>query len=392
MQVAQRISNFQESVIRKMTRLAIKHQAINLSQGFPDFDTPLVVKEAAVKAIMDGNNQYSPTWGHAPLRERLAEQYTARLGWPVDPAVHVTVACGVTEAMNSVLLAILNPGDQVLIVEPAHENYIPSAIFAAAEPVAVPLEAPDYRLDPGRLSSAVTPRTRALVLNTPHNPTGRVFDAEELAGVIDVVTRHDLVLVTDEIYDHILYDGRQHVYPGSLEPLRERTVTVSGLSKTFAITGWRLGYVIAPTYLSAAVRPVHDFLTVCAPTPLQVAAVTALGLGQDYYDGLLADYHQRRALIMTILEQIGFTMPMPEGAYYVLADYSRVPIPQAQWDSMRFAEWMVEDVGVAVVPGTVFYSVPGYGDRSVRFAFPKKLETLRAAEERMRRVLPDDGN
>ena len=387
MQTAQRVTHFQESVIRKMTRLAIEHKAINLSQGFPDFDPPLALREAAVKAILDGHHQYSPTWGYAPLRQKLAELYTARLGWSVDPAIHVTVTCGVTEAMNAAILAVLNPGDEMLIIEPAHENYIPSAILAGAKPVSVPLEAPDYRLDPERLADAVTPRTRVLVLNTPHNPTGRVFDGEELAAVTDVVLRHDLVLLTDEIYDHILYDGRQHVFPGSLEPLKERTITISGLSKTFAITGWRLGYVIAPAHLSAAVRPVHDFLTVCAPTPLQVAVVTALNLPRDYFENMSADYHQRRELMMGILEEIGFVAPMPEGSYYVLADYSQVPIPQAHWDSTRFAIWMVENIGIAVVPGSVFYSLPGYGDRSVRFAFPKKMETLRAAGKRLKQML-----
>ncbi|MBL7199681.1 MAG: pyridoxal phosphate-dependent aminotransferase [Anaerolineae bacterium] len=387
MQIAERISHFQESVIRKMTRLAMANDAINLSQGFPDFDTPPALKEAAAKAIRDGNNQYSPTWGYGPLREKLAEMYTERLGWPVDPAQHVTVTCGVTEAMNAALLALLNPGDEVLIIEPAHENYIPSAIFAGARAVPVPLEAPDYRLDPERLDRAVTPRTRALILNTPHNPTGRVFDAKEIAGVVDVVLCHDLVLITDEIYDRILYDGREHTFPGALEPLRERTVTVSGLSKTFAITGWRLGFVIAPTHLSEAVRPVHDFMTVCAPTPLQVAAVSALNFPQSYFDDQVADYHQRRALMMGILDEIGFVAPTPEGSYYTLAEYSGVPVPQAEWDSMRFAVWMVEEVGIAVVPGSVFYSLPGYGDRSVRFAFPKKLSTLEAAGEKLRKML-----
>ena len=387
MQIAQRISHFQESVIRKMTRLAIAHDAINLSQGFPDFDTPLAMREAAVKAIMDGNNQYSPTWGYAPLREKLAEQYTPRLGWTVDPAEHVTVTCGVTEAINAAILAVLDPGDEVMIIEPAHENYVPSAIFAGAKAVAVPLDAPDYRLGPDRLAEAVSPRTRALLLNTPHNPTGRVFDDQEMAAVIDFVLEHDLVLITDEIYDRILYDGRVHTFPGGLEPLREHTITVSGLSKTFAITGWRLGYVIAPSHLSAAIRPVHDFLTVCAPTPLQVAAVAALGFPQDYYDRQMAEYHQRRAVMMEILDELGFVAPMPEGAYYVLADYGQLPIPQAQWDSTRFAVWMVEEIGVAVVPGTVFYSPPGYGDRSVRFAFPKKMATLQAARERLGQML-----
>jgi aminotransferase len=390
MRIAERIGQFQESVIRRMTRLAMEHEAINLSQGFPDFDTPEAVKDAAVKAIADGHNQYSPTWGLGGLRQKLADLYTQRLGWQVNPADHVTVTCGVTEGVNASMLAILNPGDEVVIIEPAHENYIPSAIFAGARPIAVPLEEPDYRIDPERLAAAITPRTRALLLNTPHNPTGRVFDAEEIAAVVDVVTEHDLVLITDEIYDRILYDGRQHICPGSLDPLKDRTITVSGLSKTFAITGWRLGYVVAPTHLSAAVRPVHDFLTVCAPTPLQAAAITALDLPQDYYARMLADYHQRRDLIMAILDEIGFSAPRPEGAYYVLAHYGQLPVAQAQWDSLSFAEWMVAEIGVAVVPGTVFYSEPGRGDRSVRFAFPKKLTTLQAARERMESLRAQD--
>lgn len=388
MQTAERITHFRESVIREMTRLAMKHEAINLSQGFADFDAPEAVKEAAIQAIRDGHNQYSPTWGYPPLRRKLAELYSARLGWPVDPDRHVTVTCGVTEAVNAAILATLNPGDEILVIEPAHENYVPSAIFAGARPVAVTLEAPDYRLDAERLAAAVTPRTKALLLNTPHNPTGRVFDAEEVAGVADVVVKHDLVLITDEIYDCILYDGRQHICPGSLEPLKERTITVGGLGKTYAVTGWRLGYVVAPDRLSAAVRPVHDFLTVCAPTPLQAAAVTALSLPQEYYDTITVEYHQRREVMMDILREVGFEAPVPEGAYYVLADYSRVPAPQARLDSLQFALWLVREVGVAVVPGTVFYSLPGYGERSVRFAFPKKLETLRAAGDRlMRRML-----
>lgn len=387
MQIAQRLSHFQESIIRKMTRLAIEHEAINLSQGFPDFDTPLALREAAAAALMDGKNQYSPTWGYVPLRRKLAEQYTSRLGWDVNADEHVTITCGVTEAVNAAMLAVLNPGDEIIIIEPAHENYIPSAIFAGAKPVAVPLEAPGYHLAPEPLAAAITPRTRALLLNTPHNPTGRVFDQEELSALTDVVVRHDLVLITDEIYDNILYDGREHLCPGRLDPLRERTITISGFSKTFAMTGWRLGYIIAPVSLSAAVRPVHDFLTVCAPTPLQVAAVTALDLPQSYYDEMTADYHARRGLTMEILSEMGFVAPMPEGAYYILADYSQLAILQAQWGSMRFAEWMVKDIGVATVPGTVFYSLPGYGDHSVRFAFPKKLATLEAARDCMKRML-----
>ena len=343
--------------------------------------------DAAAAAIRDGANQYSPTWGHPPLRKKLAEHYTTRLGWDVDPNIHVTVTCGVTEAINAAFLALLNPGDQVLIIEPAHENFIPSAIFAGAEPVAVPLEAPDYRLNPERLAGAVTDRTRLVMFNSPHNPTGRVFDSEEIAGLLDVVLKYDLILITDEIYDRILYDGLKHYSPGGLAPLRERTVTLGGLSKTFAITGWRLGYAIAPTKLAHAVRSIHDFLTACAPTPLQVAAVTALNLPQDYYDSMLSDYPARREVMMEIVSKIGFQCSEPEGSYYILADYSQMEIPQANWDSTRFAMWMVEKIGVAGVPGTVFYSVPGYGERSIRLAFPKKLSTLHAAGERMKTML-----
>lgn len=383
MQTAQRIACVNESVIREMTRLALQHDAINLSQGYPDFDTPPELVEAAVMALREGANQYSLTWGHPALRAKLAEMYTARLGWEVDPDRHVVVTCGVTEAIAAAVLAILNPGDQILVLDPAHETFRPVAIFAGAEPVSVVLEAPRYRLDRERLAAAVTPRTRALLLNTPHNPTGRVFDAEELATIADIVLQNDLTLITDEIYDRILYDGRQHVSPGSLEPLRQRTITIGGLSKTFAITGWRLGYAVAPTPLAAAVRPAHDFLTICAPTPLQAAAVTALAFPQSYYDQMVADYTARRELMTDLLRTVGFVISHPEGAYYILADYSRLPIPQAEWDARRFAHWLTTNVGVAVVPGTTFYGAPADGEQRVRFAFPKRLETLEEAGRRM---------
>ncbi|MDY6835773.1 MAG: pyridoxal phosphate-dependent aminotransferase [Chloroflexota bacterium] len=388
MHTAQRVTYFRESVIREMTRLAMDYDAINLSQGYPDFDTPLPLKEAAVNAIREGNNQYSFTWGYLPLREKLAERYTSLLGWTVDPAEHVTVTCGVTEAINVAMLAVSNPGDDVLLIEPGHENFIPAIILAGARPVAVPLEHPEYRLDFERLSACITPRTCALLLNTPHNPTGRVFDAKEIDIVANLAQQHDIVLITDEIYDRILYDGRHHLSPGGFEQLRERTITIGGFSKTYAITGWRLGYMVAPTQLMRAIRPVHDFLTICAPTPLQIAAVMALSFPQDYYDGILSDYHQRRDVMVEILKDLGFTMTVPEGAYYILADYSRMEIPQAQWDSRSFAEWMVREYRVAVVPGSVFYSLPGYGEHCMRFSFSKKVETLLDAGERMRRIKP----
>lgn len=386
MQVAKRTTQFRESQIRDMTRLAMAHNAINLSQGFPDFDPPAVIVEAAVEAIRGAANQYTVTWGYPALRNALARHYTHVLGWEVDPAVHVTVVCGVTEGITAAMLALLNPGDEIIILEPAHENFRPAAVLAGATPVAVPLEAPGYRLDGERLQAAITPRTRALLLNTPHNPTGRVFDESEMAAVIEVVTQHDLILITDEIYDRILYDGRQHVSPGSRPALRERTVTVGGLSKSFAITGWRLGYIIAPEALSRAIRPVHDYMTICAPTPLQAAAAAAMELPESYYEGVRADYARRRDTMMGVLEDAGFVASSPEGAYYILADYTNINAPQAGWECERFARWMTTEIGVAVVGGTNFYSLPGYGEGVVRFAFPKKIETLLAAGERLKRI------
>ncbi|MBI1294739.1 aminotransferase class I/II-fold pyridoxal phosphate-dependent enzyme [bacterium] len=369
-----------------MTRLAMAHNAINLSQGFPDFDPPQAIVDAAVDAIRGRDNQYTVTWGYPALRNALAKRYTTALGWDVDPNVHVTVVCGVTEGITAAMLAFLNPGDEIIILEPAHENFRPAAVLAGAVPVAVPLEAPNYRLDPQRLAAAVTPRTRALLFNTPHNPTGRVFDDEEIAAVIDVVTQNDLILITDEIYDRILYDGRVHVSPGRLDPLRERTVTVGGLSKSFAITGWRLGYVVAPAQLSAAIRPIHDYMTICAPTPLQAAAAVAMELPESYYDQVQTEYAQRRDVMMGVLEEAGFVASPPEGAYYVLADYTNIYAPQASWDCERFARWLTTDVGVAAVGGTNFYSLPGYGEGIVRFAFPKRLATLQAAGERLKQI------
>lgn len=386
-QTATRVHQFKESVIRDMTRLAIEHDAINLSQGFPDFSLPEAVLATAVQAIQNGLNQYAITWGHPPLREKLAELYTQRLGWPVNADEHVTVTCGVTEGIVIAMGAVLNPGDEIIILEPAHDNFRPAAYMAGARPRPLPLNPPDYRLEYEQLKSLITPQTKALLLNTPHNPTGRVFDAGELRAVTDIVIQNDLVLITDEIYDRILYDGRQHVCPGSLPALQKRTITIGGLGKTYAVTGWRLGYVIAPAPLAKAIRALHDFSTICAPTPLQAAAVTALTLPQSYYDTNIQRYHKRRALMMQILADTGFAANQPEGAYYILADYSHIDRPQAQLNPTEFAKWMTSEVGVAVVPADSFYSVPGFGQTSIRFAFPKKLETLEAAGDRMRKAL-----
>ncbi len=383
MQPATRTAEFGESTIREMTRLALQHGAINLSQGYPDFDPPQSVLQAAADAIFGGANQYTITWGYPALRQKLAEIYTQQLGWAVDPNVHVTVTCGVTEAIAAAQMAVLNPGDEIIILEPAHENFRPASLMVGAAPVAVPLEAPGYRLDPERLAAAITPRTRALLLNTPHNPTGRVFDEAEMAAVTDFVLRHDLILITDEIYDRILYDGRVHQSPGGREPLRERTITVGGLGKSFAVTGWRLGYIIAPASVATPIRKIHDYMTICAPTPLQAAAAVALDLPAEYFNEMTTAYHQRRDVMMSSLEELGFVATLPEGAYYTMADYTQLDIPQAAWDSPRFAHWMTTTIGVAVVPGTSFYSLPGYGTQSIRFAFPKQLATLHAASQRM---------
>ncbi len=387
MQTSWRVTQFRESVIRDMTRLALQHGAINLSQGFPDFGTEQAIVEAAVTAMREGLNQYTVTWGYPPLREKLAEMYTARLGWPVHPNQHVTVTCGVTEGIVIAMMAVLNAGDEVIIFEPAHDNFRPAAFMAGATPVSVPLTPPNYRITPEQLATAVTPKTRALLLNTPHNPTGRVFDAAELEAITAIVLKHDLVLITDEIYDRILYDGRSHLSPGSLPALRDRTITLGGLGKTFAITGWRLGYAIAPDELARALRPLHDFTSICAPTPLQAGAAAALNLPAEFYEASTAAYHQRRALMMEILEANGFQATPPQGAYYVMADYSHLAIPQAQLPPMAFAHWLTKEVGVAVVPGDSFYSLPGYGQGMVRFAFPKKYETLMEVATRLRQKL-----
>lgn len=387
MKTAQRVSQFKESVIRDMTRLAIKHDAVNLSQGFPDFGTHPAILEAATKAINEGLNQYTITWGYPPLREKLAQIYSERLGWQVHPDKHVTVTCGVTEGIVISLMAILNPGDEIIILEPAHDNFRPAAIMAGATPVPLPLQKPEYRLQKEAMAALVSPKTRAILLNTPHNPTGRVFDEAELAAVTQIVLEHDLVLITDEIYDRILYDGRQHVSPGSLAPLKSRTITISGMGKTFAVTGWRLGYVIAPDGLAEGLRPLHDFSTICAPTPLQAGGAAALNLPPEYYQKSDNAYHQRRELMMQILQETGFIANKPEGAYYIMADYSQLHLPQATLSPSDFAHWLTTEIGVAVVPGDSFYSSPAHGKSTVRFAFPKKLSTLDEAAKRMKSII-----
>lgn len=377
---ATRLVGLRESVIREMTRLALQHNAINLSQGFPDFGSPPEIIEAAHRALDEGLNQYAVTWGVPVLRQAVSQAMQRWYGLDYDPMRHVTITCGVTEAIMSALMAVANEGDEVVIIEPYHENYSVAAEFAGAKPVYVPLIPPHYELDLDRLRAAFSNRTRAILLNTPHNPTGRVLTQQEMEGVAALCREFNVVCITDEIYDHIIYDGRKHIPMATLDGMYERTITVGGLGKSYALTGWRLGYACAPEPYAGGVRTVHDFTTICAPTPLQHAAIAAFQLPDAYYEQLTRDYTRRRAKMMGILENAQLRALPPEGAYYVLADFS-------EWDTgmndFQFAEYLTTQVGVAVVPGSSFYHSPDLGKTQVRFAFAKKLETLDAAEERL---------
>ncbi len=379
---AHRTSTFEESVIREMTRVAQRTGAVNLAQGFPDFAMPSPMKEAACAAVMGDINQYAITWGSPALRIAIAEKYRRWYDMPVDPDTEITVTCGATEAMAATFMALVDPGDEVIVLEPFYENYGPDAVLAGATPVLVPLIAPDWHLDLERLAAAITPRTRALILNTPHNPTGKVFSRAEVSAIAELAQQHDCLVFTDEIYEHLVYAGHHHpiaTWPG----MRERTVTISGLSKTFSCTGWRLGYAIAPRELTSAIRKVHDFLTVGAPAPLQAAAAVGMAFDADYYNHLQRAYKQRRDVMMTALHKAGFSCSAPDGAYYVLADFGRI---DAIRKDREFAIWLAETIGVATVPGSSFYGASEGGSSSVRFAFCKTFETLGRASERLEQL------
>jgi aminotransferase len=384
---ARRTESFTESVIREMTRVAREHGALNLAQGFPDFPAPESLKEAACDAIRADTNQYAITWGAPSLREALVDSYRDLYGMEVEGDREITVTCGATEAMASVVLALLDPGDEVVVFEPFYENYGPDAILCGARPVFVPLDPPDYLVDAQQVRAALTPRTRAIIINTPNNPTGRVLSVSELEGLAAVCREHDLIAVTDEIYEHILYDG-EHIPLATLEGMRERTVTVSGASKTFSVTGWRIGTILAPPNLTGAIRKVHDFLTVGAPAPLQEAIAFGLReLGRPYYEELARGYRERRDVLVPALQEAGFECAAPQGAYYVLADFSRL----SDLDDAAFALALTRDAGVATVPGSSFYSSPDRGRSLTRFAFCKRLETLEDAADRLRRFAAAGG-
>ncbi len=373
---------FTESVIREMTRLALTHNAINLSQGFPNFPAPAEIKRAAVEAIARDVNQYAITWGAKSLRDAIARRMGEAQNLDVDPQREITVCCGATEAMMSAMMAIINPGDEVVIFEPFYENYGPDAILSGATPRFVRLRPPDWTFDPAELAAAFSPATKAVVLNTPNNPTGKVFTREELETIRDLAVRHDAFVITDEIYEHILYDGARHISPATLDGMRERTIVINGLSKTYSVTGWRVGWAIAPPETTAAIRKVHDFLTVGAAAPLQEAGAAALAFPESYYRKLASGYRARRDLLLGILEQAGFCCFRPRGTYYIMTDISAFGFP----DDVAFARYLVEEIGVAAVPGSSFYSHPADGSRQLRFAFCKTDETLHTAAERLSRL------
>ena len=377
---------FTESVIRDMSRLASAAGAINLAQGFPDFPAPAEVKAAAADAIARDINQYAITWGAKGFREAIAAK-TMRWypGWDVDPATMITVTCGATEGMIASLLGLLDAGDEVVVFEPFYENYGPDAVLSGAVPRYVTLHEPDWTFDPDELRAAITPRTRAIILNSPHNPTGKVFATDELEAIATLCREHDLLAVTDEIYEHITY-GPRHVPLASLEGMADRTVAVNSLSKTYSVTGWRVGWVIASPELTSVVRKTHDFLTVGAAAPLQEAGTVAMSLPDAYYEELARAYRERRDVLVAALESAGFRTYRPDGAYYVMTDFAGLAV--ADEDDVAFARRLVADPGIAAVPGSSFYSRPELGRTKIRFAFPKRLETLAAAAERLGRLAP----
>jgi aspartate/methionine/tyrosine aminotransferase len=378
---------FTESVIREMTRLALKHNAVNLSQGFPDFAAPAVVKEAARQAISDDINQYAITWGAKPLRDAIVEKFERTQGVRVDPEREITVCCGSTEAMMSSMMAIINPGDEIVVFEPFYENYGPDAILSGAAPRFVKLRPPDWSYDEKELAAAFGPHTKAIILNTPNNPTGKVFTRAELEFIRDLCVRWNAFCITDEIYEHILYDGAEHISMARIDGMRDRTIVINGMSKTYSVTGWRVGWAIAPPEATESIRKVHDFLTVGAAAPLQQAGAIALHSPQSYYDKLAKDYATRRERLLKILTGAGFTVFLPRGAYYIMTDISRFHFPSEQFPAstrdVSFAKFLVEQVGVAVVPGSSFYNQARDGATQVRFTFCKKESTLAAAEERL---------
>ena len=375
--------SFTESVIREMTRLNLAlhgpEKAVNFAQGFPDFDPDPRILDAAAKALRDGYNQYATTWGAPQLRNAVARKQSAAWGRNVDPDREVTVSCGATEGMVAAMLAAVDPGDEVIIFEPFYENYGPDCILSGAVPRYVALRPPDWAFDPDELAAAFTHNTRAIIINTPHNPTGKVYARSELEHIARLCIDHDAIAITDEIYEHLVYTG-EHVSIATLPGMAERTITISGASKTYSVTGWRVGWIIAPHVLSYGIRKVHDFLTVGAAHPLQMAVAAALELPSSFYVEMRGDYIERRDAIVAGLNECGFEAPSPAGAYYVMAGIGAFPFE----DDVAMARHLIEQVAVATVPGSSFYHDPKLGRKHIRFSFPKKLTTIERGVQALR--------
>ena len=386
MPLSRRVQGFTESVIREMTRVVSAHGGVNLAQGMPNWAPPKALIDAAHRAIDGDFHQYAITWGAPQLRGAIADKYRTFYGMEIDPDRHVTVCCGSTETMLSTLLAVLNPGDEVIIFEPFYENYGPGCIISGATPVWVPLEGPDFTFDPERLAQAVSPRTRAIVFNTPNNPSGKVFSHGELEVIAELCRRHDLLAITDEIYEHIVFDGRTHTAMATLPGMADRTITISGISKSYSVTGWRIGWAIAAPELSDGIRRAHDFVTVGAPHPLQEAAVAALMLPDSYYVELRETYQAKRDLLMRALDAAGFVTFRPRGAYYILTDVAHFMREHRIADDTAFAMFLIKETGVATVPGSSFYAHAELGRTKIRFCFPKTDDVLIDAGQRLQRL------
>jgi aspartate/methionine/tyrosine aminotransferase len=380
--ISDKAQRFSESVIREMTRLCNQYNGINLSQGFPDFPAPEAMKEAACAAIREDINQYAITWGSKNLRNAIAEKSKRFNGLNIDPEKNITVCCGSTEAMISSMLATVNPGEEVIVFEPFYENYGPDAILSGASPRFLRLREPDWSIDFDQLESLFNNRTRAIIINTPNNPTGKVFSRQELEFIAKLCQKWNVLAITDEIYEHILYDGHKHISIASLEGMADRTVTINAASKTYSVTGWRVGYALASEHLTSAIRKVHDFLTVGAPHPLQEAVAVAMRFDDSYYTQVEKEYLERRDFLLQALESAGFRCYKPFGAYYIMTDISAFGAS----DDTAFAHALVKKVGVATVPGSSFYHNPKDGYSKVRFAFCKKMETLRRAVDLLQKV------
>lgn len=378
-----RIRGFGESVIRRMTRFANQHGAINLSQGFPDFDPPQELLQAGINAMINGPHQYAVTWGAADFRQALAAKQSRIMGIEIDPDKNLVVTCGSTEAMMAAMLTVCNPGDKVIVFSPFYENYSADTILSGAEPIFVPLVPPSFAFDPAVLEAAFAQKPKALILCNPSNPSGKVFSHQELLTIARLAEEHDSFVITDEVYEHIVYPPHKHHYFAALLGMFERTISCSSLSKTYSITGWRLGYVIAPPAVIDGVKKVHDFLTVGAAAPLQAAAVTALNFPDSYYQELEAEYVAKRTLFLAWLDRAGLSYYPPQGAYYVLVDIGSF-IAGTGHNDTYFAEWLIRRVGVASVPGSSFFREPVHN--YIRFHFAKREETLNAAGERLLRL------